>query len=399
MYIILLTTLSTALSPIVLVPGIAGGKIRMKLDNYQKKHWWCFSEKDWFDFWIDIGYLQPENVACVNDQFSLHLDNSTGLYFNTSGVYIDVVQGLEGIEYLDDTLDASAYFHDMIVYLVNGGYTREKNLQAAPYDWRLSADGLSQLGYFKRLQQQIEDSVTANGDRVILVSHSLGCLVSQAFFSLMDKMWVANHVKAWYALGPPFGGSAKMVLSIVSGYAFDIPLLPADYMHEIEKTSASGIALLPQAYVFGSGFPLVMTPTRNYTPSIDSVRTMFSDLGLDTTLNMYDWMRKWKAQSDQLPPPPSGLPVQIFYGTGHDTLTALTYDKDFTSDYDGTVSNDWYMDGDTTIAAISATAVNMWPGYTLGNVKLHPLVEVHAGLVRNKTVLAAILAAGKATNV
>lgn len=400
MYPLLFTALYAGLSPIILVPGIGGGQLRMKLDHYIKQHFWCFSNTDWFDFWISLTYLQPENIDCANDQFTLRFDNSTGMYSNTSGVYIHVVEGLAGIEYLDNSISATAYFHDMIVYLVNGGYTKDVNLQAASYDWRLGSDALSQVGYFKSLQQQIENSVAANGERVLLVSHSLGCLVSLAFFSVMNETWIANHLKAWYPLAPPFGGSAEMSESIVSGYTFGIPdwLLPSDYFHEVQASAGSGITLLPTALAFGSDFPVVTTPSKNYTPSWQSTREMLSELKLDNTLNMFDWMRVRKVQLDQIPPPPKGLPIKIFYGTGYETLTSLSYDKDFTSDYDGKIVEKGNMDGDGTVATVAATAVKHWPGYFLGNIKLYPVVAKHMPLIMNTTVLAAILAAGSGTN-
>jgi len=401
MYPLLFTALYGALAPIILVPGIGGGQLTMKLDNYVKHHWWCFSNLDWFDFWVSLEYLQPENIDCVNDQFALRFDNSTGIYSNTSGVYVHVVEGLAGIEYLDNSISATAYFHAMIDYLVDAGYTKDVNLQAASYDWRLGTDALSQVGYFKSLQQQIENAVTANGDRVLLVSHSLGCLVSLAFFSEMDETWIANHVKAWYPLAPPFGGSAEMSQSIVSGYTFGIPswLLPSDYFHEVQASAGSGITLLPTTLAFGADFSVVTTPSQNYTPSWQSTRQMLSDLKLDNTLNVFDWMRRRKVQLEQIPPPPKGLPINIFYGTGYETLTSLSYDKDFTSDYDGKIIGKGNMDGDGTVAKVSAIAVKQWPGYSLGNIKMYPVVAEHIPLITNSTVLAAVLAAGKGTSI
>jgi lysophospholipase-3 len=396
MYLLFLSALYAALSPIVIVPGIGGGQMRMKLDGYKKQHWYCLSDKDWFDFWVSLTYLQPENINCVNDQFKLCFDNSTGTYSNTSGVYVHPVDGLAGIEYLDNSISATKYFHDMIVALVNVGYTRNVNLQAANYDWRLGADGLSQVGYYESLKQQIESSVTAHGDRVLLVSHSLGCLVAQAFLSVMDESWIANHIQAWYPLAPPFGGSGKMAESIVSGYMFGIPdwLLPSDYFHEVQASAGSGILLLPQVLSFGADFPILTTPSKNYTSTINSMRQMLFDLNLDNTLNMFEWMRVKKAQLGQLSPPPKGLPIHLFYGSGYDTLAGLSYDKDFSADYDGKIVGQTNMDGDGTVASVSATAVNLWPGYSLGNIKLYPVLAEHMDVVMNNTVIAAILAAG-----
>jgi len=374
----------------------------MKLENYKKVKWWCFSDLDWFDFWISLTVLQPENIDCVNDQFSLHIDNSTGIYSNTTGVYIQVVEGLAGIAYLDDSFKSeTAYFHEMIVYLETGGYKQDLNLHAANYDWRLGPDGLSQVGYFKSLQKKFEDTVAANGERALIVTHSLGSLVCQAFLSKMDEEWIANHIKAWYAMGPPFGGSAMMTLSIISGYGFGIPewLLPSDYFHNIQQNAASGITLLPQTFAFGSDFALVKTPSKTYTPAPQSVRSMLKDLGLQNTINMFDWMRMRNVQTDQLSAPPGGLPVTIFYGSGMDTLSSLVYKSDFHSDFDDDISSQENIDGDGTVAAVSATAVKQWPGYALGNIQMYPIEASHFDLVINKTVMKAILLAGNGSYV
>ena len=51
------------------------------------------------------------------------------------------------IEYLDPSLkffETTNYFHDMVQWFVDKGYTRGKDIVGAPYDWRYSPSKFSQ---------------------------------------------------------------------------------------------------------------------------------------------------------------------------------------------------------------------------------------------------------------
>jgi lysophospholipase-3 len=74
-------------------------------------------------------------------------DPVTGQYSNNDGVDIRVPDfgGTSSIEYLDPSIEffpTTNYFHDMVQWFVDKGYTRGKDIVGAPYDWRYSPSKL-----------------------------------------------------------------------------------------------------------------------------------------------------------------------------------------------------------------------------------------------------------------
>lgn len=62
----------------------------------------------------------------------------------------------------------------VIQALRNVGYD-VKNLQAAPYDWRLAPCKLEERdAYFTRLRNMVQQTYELNNERVVLIGHSMG---------------------------------------------------------------------------------------------------------------------------------------------------------------------------------------------------------------------------------
>ena len=66
--------------------------------------------------------------------------NDTDGYSDTPGVTVTAADfgNTSSVEYLDPT-NSTPYFFFFVDYFVQHGYTRNKNIRAAPYDWRLGA--------------------------------------------------------------------------------------------------------------------------------------------------------------------------------------------------------------------------------------------------------------------
>lgn len=74
--------------------------------------------------------------------YRLHFDSTTGEYFNTPGVETRVpgFGNTSCVENLDPTArieSKTAYFDLMVQRFVHLGYTRGKDIGAAPFDWRM----------------------------------------------------------------------------------------------------------------------------------------------------------------------------------------------------------------------------------------------------------------------
>ena len=78
----------------------------------------------------------------VTLSYRLHFDSTTGEYFNAPGVETRVpgFGNTTSVENLDPTAkleSKTAYFDLMVQRFVDLGYTRGKDIGAAPFDWRM----------------------------------------------------------------------------------------------------------------------------------------------------------------------------------------------------------------------------------------------------------------------
>lgn len=65
-----------------------------------------------------------------------------------------------------------------------------------------------QLGFFDALQKLIEGAVDKNGGQpVVIVGHSMGCLVTLFFLSRMMPTWTGRYVHAFISVSAPYLGS------------------------------------------------------------------------------------------------------------------------------------------------------------------------------------------------
>jgi len=372
--------------PIVMVPGLAGSVLKMKLVDGPTPHVWCWKNADWFVTWVNTEELIPKQKDCFLERVQLRFDNTTGTYYNTSGVQIDSsvdFGGVGGIEYLDPGVKVgiSQYWATMIKYFENLGYKRGENLHGAPYDWRLAPDGLEMTGYFDRLEALIESTYERNNASVFLVSHSLGCPTMLYFIRSRPESWVKTYIRAWFPLGGPFAGASTMALASVSGWNLGIPILPMDYVRQVQATSASGLFLFPEPNAFGD-MVVASTPTRNYTAAgmLDILRA----IGEEQALGINSWMTARKVQtydllSDNYVPP---IPTFVIYGSEIDTPQRFIWDKEFKpgmTDAPKTIENG---PGDGIVNLRSATIVESW-GVTMREFK----GVKHFDLVVNTNVL------------
>ena len=81
---------------------------------------------------------------------------------------------------MDPGLKIGSYFAPVVDAFVGSGWTVGKDLHAAPYDWRLASDGLSQplfgdtTSYYDKLQSLIESTVKRAGAPAVVITHSMG---------------------------------------------------------------------------------------------------------------------------------------------------------------------------------------------------------------------------------
>lgn len=143
------------------------------------------------------------------------------------GIQVRNIPGLGGVDYLspDNILlnYVSYVFGPMIRALVAQGYAEGKDLDAAPYDWRVAPSTLeTRDAYFTKTMHQIEAMYQTNGQRpVVLVCHSMGCKIGHCLLNFAKhakgQTWVDQYIHTYCPIGGPHLGAPKALRSFVSG--------------------------------------------------------------------------------------------------------------------------------------------------------------------------------------
>mmetsp|Transcript_19419 Transcript_19419/g.54554 ORF Transcript_19419/g.54554 Transcript_19419/m.54554 type:complete len:1295 (+) Transcript_19419:74-3958(+) len=152
-----------------------------------------------------------------------HMTTAKDGYSDPPGIKIRPVDGLHGCDFLADSplaKKASYVFGHVIAALSDVGY-EPRNMDAAPYDWRLPPEKMDERDhYFLRLKHKVSAFREANGEKVVLMGHSMGCRNVQYFLWWLDDKYPGfadENIHAFMAMGPPFLGATKSVRAVISG--------------------------------------------------------------------------------------------------------------------------------------------------------------------------------------
>jgi phospholipid:diacylglycerol acyltransferase len=164
------------------------------------------------------------NPKCFLEHFSLNY--STGR--DPAGVRVRPDGWLGAADYL---VSGFWVWAKMIINLADVGY-EPTELHMASYDWRLDPESLEERDmYFARLLRQIEFMREFIGERVVIVSHSYGSLVTAAFLRWAEQGghvgWMERNVEAFINIGGPMMGLPKAAVALVSGEVRDTAMMPS----------------------------------------------------------------------------------------------------------------------------------------------------------------------------
>lgn len=360
------------LPPVVLVPGVTGSSVEARLTNVSMPHSFCTSSTDghWEITWMRVLELLPFFKDCFETKMYLIYDNQTDTYTNTPGVELRVLDfgGVSGIDILDPDVPDTSQFQQIISSLSQRlGYVVGQNLHGAPFDWRLGGDAHSRPannvgGFYVQLKALVEETVQRNGQKAVLVSHSLGCPTLLYFFHhFVTEEWRQTHIHGWVAMNGPWLGSVIQANSYLSGWTFGIPpwLLPHDYAKRLQVMAPSGVWLSPQPAGFGDAV-IISTPSRNYTSADlpDIIRTIGEEAGGQQTLALFQ--KKWSELSE-IQRPPSFVPMQNWYSFGVDTPERFVYDQDIAEGFNNAPRDIVMGDGDGVVNRVVLQQVERWP--------------------------------------
>mmetsp|Transcript_21956 Transcript_21956/g.62539 ORF Transcript_21956/g.62539 Transcript_21956/m.62539 type:complete len:745 (+) Transcript_21956:3-2237(+) len=204
-------------------------------------------------------------------QWLEHMILQSDMRSEAPGVKIRNIEGLEGVDYLSPgmlTDHVSYVFGPVINALVDqGGYTRDVNLQAAPYDWRMSPTELeSRDKYFSRTIQQVASLYHSNNDTpVVLIGHSLGTKTAHYFlnFCLKEKgrEWIDKYIHTYMPVGGPHLGAPKALRSTISGDKMSLDTFLSD-----EEALSFGRSLGSGPWLFPGKLPAGATASAYVQP-------------------------------------------------------------------------------------------------------------------------------------
>ncbi|XP_001639440.2 phospholipase A2 group XV [Nematostella vectensis] len=329
--------------PILLVPGDGGSRLDAKLNKTTAPHYVCKRINDWFHIWLSLEELLPEVIDCWSDNMRLVYDEKHKRMTSPPGVQIRVPDfgKTSSVAYLDPTIDhPGEYFAPLIDALVSIGYTKDKNLRAAPFDFRYAPDSAGEFyAYFQALVEQM--FMEGGGEPVLVVSHSLGVPYTKYFLDRIHQEWKDKYLHAWVTIGGAWGGAAKLFRIISSGTNLGFPdfILNPLKMRVGLRTYESTTFLLPSEKFWDVKEPVIFTPKKNY--SLSNFEEFLDDLNFPLG----------KTIKGLVPPVwsdhPPNVTLYCLYGTGVPTPRTFefkegqfpdTYPKTNFGDGDGTVN-------------------------------------------------------------
>lgn len=168
------------------------------------------------------------------------LDPITGL--DPPGIMLRAVQGFDAADFF---IPGYWIWNKILQNLSVLGYN-PNNMISASYDWRLTYLDLEiRDGFFSKLKNQIELYRKLNGEKTVLISHSMGSQVMFYFMKWVEaegkhfgnggKNWCKNNIKAFINISGSLLGTPKTVALLTSGEMKDTVRLNMIAFYGLEK--------------------------------------------------------------------------------------------------------------------------------------------------------------------
>lgn len=168
------------------------------------------------------------------------LDEETGL--DPPGFQIRSAQGFEAADFF---ITGYWIWNKILQNLAVIGYS-PNNMFSAAYDWRLAYLDLEKRdGFFSKLKSQIELSNKINGEKSVLVGHSMGSQVIFYFLKWVEAKgqyygnggdrWCNDNLEAIIDISGSTLGTPKAITALISGEMKDTVQLNALAVYGLEK--------------------------------------------------------------------------------------------------------------------------------------------------------------------
>ncbi|KAL3782348.1 hypothetical protein ACHAW5_003865 [Stephanodiscus triporus] len=211
--------------PVVLIPGFTSSGLELwEGHGCLKRH---FRQRLWGSAEMAKSFLADSE--CWRRHLMLH--PRTGM--DPENVRVRAAQGFGAA---DNFVGAYWVWSKIIENLADVGYDGS-TMTMMSYDWRLGFEHLeSRDGYLTKLKHAIEGHRSATGEKVVVVSHSMGGLLYYYFLQWVvadvkagggggGRDWIETNVQAFVNIAGPMLGVPKAIPAVLSGELGDTAAL------------------------------------------------------------------------------------------------------------------------------------------------------------------------------
>lgn len=240
------------LMPVLIIPAIAGSGLRIEASALGQKY---VGERVWMnaamlamsrvsrhcwnsesveqakaDLRLSLSkqqtFVEREAESKIKSAWLHHISLDSDMVSERKGNRVRPYIGLEGVEYMSDSAitQVGSWVHAPVVKtLLKLGYIKGKDLDAAPYDWRLPPSITEERDeYLTQTKEKIEQLYNANFRRpVILLCHSMGCKMGHYFLNWAlqkhGQKWIDEHIYSYMPIGAPHCGVSLAVRAGLTG--------------------------------------------------------------------------------------------------------------------------------------------------------------------------------------
>ena len=103
---------------------------------------------------------------------------------------------------------------------------------------------------FKKLIQHTYEK--NGGKKVVIISHSFGCLYTLHFLQNAKESWKDTYIREWISIAGPFGGSLTALTRVTEGIRIGETYVYQDSVRALIRSWASIPFLFPTKEVFGN---------------------------------------------------------------------------------------------------------------------------------------------------
>ena len=218
----------SAKHPVIMIPGV----ISTGLESWGTEE----SSRQYFRkrLWGSWSMMRALVLDKASWKRHIVLDKISGL--DPPGVKLRAAQGFDAADFF---ITGYWIWNKILENLATLGYD-PSNAYTAAYDWRLSCRHLeTRDDYFSRLRNHIELAFQTSGEKVTMVSHSMGSQVLFYFFHWVEKNagpgWVDRYVDSWINISGSMLGALKTLPAVLSGEMKDTAQLNAFAVYGLEK--------------------------------------------------------------------------------------------------------------------------------------------------------------------